>query len=217
MSHWNDNMRQPKKRPEPGRRPAANMPSAVDRRSIFRRTLWALAFLAAVTGIAETPTANGQAQAVNRENVLKAVYLYKFATYIRWPEKTFANANSPFVIAVFGPNPLADGLREIAAAKKIDGRKIELRHFVQPGDLQVCHILFMTKAVDGETQKAIIQQLSKRGVLFVGETKEFLQHGGVIDFMVRQNRIHMYISKRAYEREGLKVSAQLLRVMTVLE
>jgi len=193
------------------------MRNAVGCRSITRRALWALSFLAAMTAVAETPAAQGQGPVVDREYVLKAVYLYRFATYIRWPEKTFANANSPFVIAVFGPNPVDEGLREIAAAKKIDGRKIVLRHFIQPDDVQDCHILFMTKAVDDETQKAIIQQLSKRGILFVGETKEFLQHGGVIDFMVRQNRIHMYISKRAYEREGLKVSAQLLRVMTVLE
>ena len=74
----------------------------------------------------------------------------------------------------------------------------------------------MTRAVNGDTQKAIIQRHSKRSILFVGETKEFLQQGGVIDFMIRQNQIRMFISKRAYEREKLKVSAQLLRVMTVL-
>ena len=217
MSHWNDNLRQPKKRPKPGRRPAANMRNTVGRRGILHRALWTLTFLAAMTVIAETPAAYAQAQPVNREYVLKAVYLYKFATYIRWPKETFANANSPFVIAVYGPNPVRKGLSEIAAEKKIDGRKIVLRHFEKPDDVRDCHILFMTRAVEGESQKAIIQQLSKRGVLFVGETKEFLQHGGVIDFMVRENRIHMYISQRAYEREGLKVSAQLLRVMIVLE
>ncbi|MBC8873067.1 MAG: YfiR family protein [Planctomycetes bacterium] len=170
-----------------------------------------------MTVFAETPAAHGQGQVVDREYVLKAVYLYRFATYIRWPDKAFADANSPFVIAVFGPDPVGDGLREIAAQKKIGERKIVVRHFEQPGDVRDCHILFMTRAVDSETQKAIIQRLSKQGVLFVGETKEFLQHGGVIDFLIRQNQIRMFISKRAYEREGLKVSAQLLRVMTVLE
>jgi len=169
-----------------------------------------------MTVLAVTRAAHGQQQVVNREYVLKAVYLYRFATYIRWPEETFANANSPFVIAVFGPDPFGDNLRTIAAAKEIDGRKIVIRHFKTPEAIKDCHILFMTRAVNGDTQKAIIQRHSKRSILFVGETKEFLQQGGVIDFMIRQNQIRMFISKRAYEREKLKVSAQLLRVMTVL-
>lgn len=215
MSHWYDNMRQPKKRPRPVRRPAANIHSAADRHSILPRALWALAFLAAMTDLAETPVVYGQQQ-VNREYVLKAVYLYRFATYIRWPKGAFANANSPFVIAVFGPDPVGGNLRKIAAAKRIDGRKIVIRHFAKPEDVRDCHILFMTRRVDGETQKAIIQQHSGRGILFVGETKEFLQHGGVIDFTIQENQIRMFISQRAYEREKLKVSAQILRVMTVL-
>lgn len=216
MSHSYDNVRQPKKRPRPARRSAANMHSAADPRGILPRALWALTFLAAMTGLSETPVVYGQEQVVNREYVLKAVYLYRFATYIRWPKGAFASANSPFVIAVFGPDPVGDNLRKIAAAKKIDGRKILIRHFAKPEDVRDCHILFMTRRVDGETQKAIIQQHSERGILFVGETKEFLQHGGVIDFMIRENQIRMFISQRAYKREKLKVSAQILRVMTVL-
>ena len=214
MSHWNDNLRQPQKRPRPGRRPAANMRNAVNRCNIVRCALWALTFLAAAAVVAQTPAAHGQV--VDREYVLKAVYLYRFATYIRWPDKAFADAKSPFVIAVLGPNPVSDGLREIAAKKKIGERKIVVRHFEKPGDVRDCHILFMTRAVDGEIQKAVLQRLSGRGVLFVGETKEFLQQGGVIDFVVQENQIRLFISKGAYQREGLKVSAQLLRVMTVL-
>ncbi len=190
--------------------------SPLNRCDLWRCVLWLLMLLCGVSSFDCIPIARGQDKLIDREYTLKAVHIYKFGTYIEWPNRAFADASSPFVIAVLGPDPIGDDLRKIAAVKKIDGRKIVVRQFQRPVDVQNCHILFMTRLVDGETQKAVIQQLSGRGVLFVGETKDFLQHGGIIDFMVQENRIRMYISQRAYKREGLKVSAQLLRVMTVL-
>lgn len=173
--------------------------------------------LLATAGFGQTPTAPGQAEVVDREYMMKAAYLYKFATYVRWPDRAFADPNSPFVIAVFGPDPVGDSLRKIAAVKKIEGREIVVRHFKQLGHAGDFHILFMSRAVDSKSQKAAIQQLTGRNVLSVGETKDFLRDGGVIDFLVQENRLRVYISQSAYEREGLWVSAQFLRVVTVLQ
>lgn len=75
----------------------------------------------------------------------------------------------------------------------------------------------MSRALKGETQQAAIKLLAGRNILFVGETPDFLKHGGVVDFVVQENRIHIYISKSAYQREGLQISAQLLRIATVVK
>lgn len=216
VNHCSDNLRLRDKRQELDRRLAVNARSMGNRCSVWRCVLWMLMLLCTAFSLNGTPSVCGQDKVVDLEYRLKAAHIYKFATYIRWPDKAFASESSPFVIAVLGPNPVGDDLRKIAATKRIDGRRIVVRHFEQPGDVRDCHILFMTKAVEGEVQKAVMQRLSGHGVLFVGETKEFLRHGGVIDFLVQGNLIRLYISKRAYEREGLNVSAQLLRIMTVL-
>ena len=155
-------------------------------------------------------------QVIDRQYKLKAVYLYKFATYVQWPEGAFRDEASPFVIGILGPAPVGADLREIAKVKKIGGRKIDVRNYEQAGDIRDCHILFISGAVNIETQQAAIKLLSGRNILLVGETPEFLKHGGVIDLLIQENRIRIYISKSAYEREDLKISAQLLRIATVI-
>ncbi len=94
-------------------------------RALFHRSLLLTLSSWVVCSLAIAPTFG---QGVNREYKLKAVYLYKFATYIEWPESTFDNANSPFVIGVLGPNPVGKDLQQIAKVKKVGDRKIEIRH-----------------------------------------------------------------------------------------
>jgi len=179
-----------------------------------RCAVWLVVFCYAAAGMGIAAPARGQD--IDREYTLKAAYLYKFATYVEWPEGAFRDAASPFVIGILGPNPVGADLQKIAKVKKINGRKIEVRNYEQAKEVRDCHILFMTRALKSETQQAAIKLLSGRNVLFVGETPDFLKQGGVFDFVIQENRIRIYISKSAYEREGLKPSAQLLRIATVV-
>jgi YfiR/HmsC-like len=158
--------------------------------------------------------AEGQ-QFGDREYTLKAVYLYKFATYIRWPEHAFASGSSPFVFGIVGPDPVGPGLRKLAAAKTIGDRRIEVHSFEHVHAIRDCHVLFITRAVPIETQQAAIKQLSGQSILLVGEIPEFLDEGGGVRFAVRENRIEIIFSREAYQRERLEVSSQLLRIANV--
>ena len=74
----------------------------------------------------------------------------------------------------------------------------------------------MSRELPIEEQRAALKLLAGRNILFVGETPSFLTDGGVISFVVVQNKIEIHISKSAYEREKLKVSSKLLRICTKL-
>ncbi len=162
-------------------------------------------------------TLAGDGRSIDHEYKLKAAYLYKFATYVDWPSKAFSDDASPFVIGILGPDPVGGDLRKLAKVKKIDGRLIDVRNYKRVEDVRDCHIFYMTRALDSETQKAAVKRLSGRNTLLVGETPDFLTHGGVIHFVIQENRVRIRISKSTYEREGLKISAQLLRVATVVK
>ena len=178
---------------------------------------WLVVFACTTIGFVTASPARGQGQGIDREYTLKAAYLYKFATYIQWPQRAFRDAASPFVIGILGPDPVGADLRKIAKVKQIDGRKIEVRNFKQAKEVRDCHILFMSRDVESAAQQAAIKLLSGRNILFVGETPDFLKHGGVIDFVIQGNRIRVYISKSAYQRESLEISARLLRIATIVE
>ena len=180
-----------------------------------RWVAWLIVFscVAVVSGAASS--ASGQA--IDNEYKLKAAYLYKFATYIEWPEGVFSDATAPFVIGILGPDPVGADLRRLATVKKIDGRKIEVRNYEQAKEVRDCHILFESRALKSETRQAAAKLLSGRNILFVGEIPDFLKQEGVINFVIQENRIRIQISKSAYERENLKISAQLLRIATVVK
>ncbi len=177
--------------------------------------VWLIVFACALACSGTASPARGQG--IDREYALKAAYIYKFATYVKWPKEAFADANSPFVIGILGPDLVGANLRRIAKVKQVDGRKIDVRNYKQPKEIRDCHILFISRAVDGTTQQATLKLMLKRNVLSVGETPDFLEHGGVIDFVIQQNRIRIYISESAYKRENLEVSAQLLRICEVVK
>jgi len=103
--------------------------------------MWLLVFFlcaAASTG----STARGQN--INREFTLKSVYLYKFATYVTFPDKAFKNGDSPFVIGILGPDPLGNNLKAIAIIKKIGTRTIVIRNYKLATEIKDCHILYIS-------------------------------------------------------------------------
>lgn len=186
------------------------------RRLVSFSALHLIICVSCTTGVlAVTPPAHGQV--IDREYKLKAAYLYKFATYVAWPERAFQDADSPFVIGILGPDPVGDDLRKIAEVKTIGGRRIEVRNYANPEEVGKCHILFMARELADEAQSAAVRLLSGRHILLVGEETGFLEHGGVVDFVIEGNRIRIHVSQPAYEREELEISAQLLRIATVVK
>ncbi len=180
-----------------------------------RHGIWPVALcLAVLFGVAlgrggETARS---AQESSDEYKLKTVYLYKFGTLTKWPKKAFSNPDSPFVIGILGPAPVGAALRKIAKVKTIQRRRIEIRNYKKVEEIRGCHILYMTRAVEGKTQAAVLKRLAKRNILFVGETPDFLKQGGVISFAIRQNRVRLIISETAEKREGLVVSSNIKRL-----
>ena len=154
---------------------------------------------------------------INREHQIKAAYLYNFARYIQWPENTFKNKKEPFSIGIVGEDPIKRNLELLAKTRTIDGRPILIKHFPKPIEVKPCQILFLSPSLKPEIQKKILKKMAGKNVLFVGQVSDFLNMGGVIDFVVKENRVRLLVDLDAAQREKLKFSAKLLRVATVVK
>src|SRR5438034_9980654 len=108
---------------------------------IVRRLLRAGAFSVVVAaGLASPRPVQADAQA--DEYRVKAAFLYKFGSYIEWPDRRFARPDSPLAIGVMGANALADELAQIVAGRSVNGRAVQVRK-LRPGDpIAGLHILF---------------------------------------------------------------------------
>jgi len=165
--------------------------------------LAAFVFLAGLGGI------QGQAQ-ISREYQIKAVFLYNFAQFTEWPPEAFSGPQDPLVIGILGTDPFGPSLEEAVRAEKVNHRSLEIRRFSRADEIKTCHILFISGS-EPERLGEILASLRGRSILTVSDTDDFARRGGMVQFVTRNNKIHLRINMDALKAAGLTASSKLLR------
>lgn len=151
-----------------------------------------------------------QAQSATEYQV-KAAFLFNFAKFVEWPAEVFPNSDSPLQICVLGPDPFGRDFEQMVVDKTVNGHRIELIHPEGIPQARACQIVFIAYS-DRQTLKQILEGLKGASVLTVGDAPGFAQMGGVINFVLDDNRVRFEISLRAADQSHLKLSARLLTV-----
>src|SRR5271170_4095492 len=86
-----------------------------------------IALLAVLISFVNAPFASSQ-DGQPSEYQLKAAFLFNFAKFVDWPEKTYASPQSPFMLCVIGQDPFGGALDEYLA-KTMGGRSVQMAHF----------------------------------------------------------------------------------------
>jgi TonB family protein len=127
--------------------------------------------------------------------------LYNFAKTARWSAESLPNRAGLIMGVLGGDEDFVKVLRDILANKGINGHPIEIRYLRSPEEVKFCHLVFFRVAE--RTNRTIITQLGKSNVLLVGENKDFLNDGGMINLMLNDGKITYKINTAALERAGL--------------
>lgn len=149
-------------------------------------------------------------QSVVSPEQVKAGFLSVFGNYVDWPPSAFPSADTPFTIGVLGKDTLGSLLDKTVEKKSVNGRKILIRRFRRPEDVQTCHILFICASERAKVAQ-ILERLGRTNTLTVGETGEFLQRGGMIHIAL-EKKDRLEINPDAAERAGLKISSDILKL-----
>lgn len=149
------------------------------------------------------------------EYQVKAAFLFNFAKFVEWPADAFPNADAPLQICVLGQDPFGRDFEQVIEDKAVDGHRLEVAHPEGVPQARACQILFIAFS---EKQKVrdILQGLAGVSVLTVGDTPGFAKMGGIINFVLDENRVRFEINPKAAERAHLKLSARLLTVAKVI-
>jgi hypothetical protein len=143
---------------------------------------------------------------------IKAAFLYKFTTFVEWPLEAFTAPGSPITIGVVGANSIAHELASASAGRMVSGRPIEVRELAsRASSATCCHVLFLGKgqaAMSGE----LLAEARGHPVLTVTDTDAEHPAGSIINFRVIEDHVRFDISRTAAERNGLRLSSQLLSV-----
>jgi hypothetical protein len=148
------------------------------------------------------------AQEYSEEDV-KAVFLYRFAGYIDWPES--AANNEDFVIAVLGADGVADKLELLLPNHPIKGRPAKLARIDSIEDLGNAQVVFIGNEY-GPELRSITSSLDHRPILVVTDTQNGLAMGGMVNFLLVDRRVQFEVSLAAAESAGLKIMSELLSV-----
>jgi len=145
------------------------------------------------------------------EYQVKAVFLFNFGKFVEWPPGSFASASAPLRICVLGQDPFGEQLRDIVSEKMVNGRKLVVEQMANSIASRTCHILFIASSKKNQTGQ-ILEMLRGSTALTVGDSDGFVQRGGMINFVLVNNRVQFEVNRWAIEAAGLKISSKLLSV-----
>ncbi len=155
-----------------------------------------------------------QSEQLNEYEV-KAAFLFNFTKFVEWPESSFGDPQAPIVLGIIGDDPFGDNLARIIAEQKVQGRGLIIRKENLGDDLHRCHVLFVS-ASERLHSAQILSSIQSASVLTVSDMDGFAEAGGVIQFVMQENRVRFVVNLDAATQDKLRLSAKLLALARVI-
>jgi hypothetical protein len=153
-----------------------------------------------------SPPSRGQEQTPIRYRT-EANFLAHFPNFVEWPQSAFADGQAPVLLCLFGEADFGSSLSELTKDVKAEGRRVEVQTVKTTGQSRSCHILFIGRE-DARRYAAILSPIQDSPVLTVGETANFLDAGGIVNFVFGET-LQIDINAGAADRAHLKIRANL--------
>jgi hypothetical protein len=190
-----------------------------------RRRQISLLVLVMALGCLTALRARAETVDVAKAAKVKAAYLLNFVRYTEWPDHAFSSPGHPIVLTVVGDCDLIDVLAEaIGRGGPVGGRPVALRRATLPrGELNSfyegllqSHLVYLC-SVDRVQLVGILRRLRGADILTVSDLPHFAEHGGMLGFLLDQDRIVFEANPKALETTGVNVSAKVLKLARIVE
>jgi uncharacterized protein DUF4154 len=152
--------------------------------------------------------------AIQREARLKAGFIYHFAVFAEWP---VVNVERDLRICVVGRDPFEGQLDALLDGKRVSARtvKVLILGRSQESDVTQCDVAFVSGSERDELRD-VLTTLRRRPVLTISDIPQFARLGGMIGLTSEGQTIHFEINRGVAEDAGLRLSAKLLQLATVV-
>ena len=141
---------------------------------------------------------------------IKAAFLYNFARFVEWSQQDGRNEGN-LVIGILGKDPFGPILDQTVRGKKAAGRPLEIKRLSSVDNAASCHLVFVSSS-ERQRVETLLTAVNGAGVLIVGETPDFLDKGGMINFVIEEERVRIDLNLSTTQAAGLNVNSQLIRV-----
>ncbi|HEV7576322.1 MAG TPA: YfiR family protein [Caldimonas sp.] len=165
-----------------------------------------------VAAAAVGPGAYPQSSAAPTADQVKAVYLHKFAGYVDWPPKVFADSTAPFVVGVVGADNVYSELARLVAGRTVQGRAVEVRRLARGEAAGAVHVVYIGRELGVEAAAGIVAGYKGRPVLTVTDLPRGIDAGAALNFIESDRRVRFEAAPAVAEQGGLRLSSRLLAV-----
>lgn len=135
--------------------------------------------------------------------------LSRIPSFIEWPESAFPSQNASFRICVYGNFPFGTALAELARTETAHGRGIEIRWARKDSELHDCQMVFISRS-EQKNYARILGLLHGSAILSVGETQDFADSGGMVEFAYDRGSLTFAVNLTAADEAHLRISSRFL-------
>lgn len=157
---------------------------------------------------------------------VKAAYLLNFARYTQWPDSAFESPGDPIVFTQVGECGVGEQLMELVQrSEPIDGHPLLLQSVTYPEktgpdheflrSLDRSHLIFVCSLPPDRVQ-FILDHLGGSNVLTVGDIPGFCGNGGMLGFVLHEDRIVFEANPKAIQESPVAVSAKVLKLAQIV-
>lgn len=146
------------------------------------------------------------------EPLIKAGFIYKFISFVSWPEAQ--SDDDTITIGILGENPFGDAFKSIEG-KPVGDRVVKVKFFKKASDykqLKICQVLYISSSEEKKL-KNILKGMGHSSTLTVGDSKDFIDAGGMIGFVRKENeQIGIEVNDVAAGKADLTIRSMLKRI-----
>lgn len=141
------------------------------------------------------------------EELVKATFTYRFASFVTWPQASFPEESAPVRLCVLGAEPFAQVLDKATQAQRVGGRPLAVRRLTGAEEAVQCNIVYVT----GERAEATLRATRGRPVLTVTDSV----HGrgelrGIVHFVIVDSHVRFHIDDAKAAESRLLIDPRLL-------
>jgi hypothetical protein len=151
----------------------------------------------------------GKAQQGEPAAAEKAAYLYKFIPFVAWPSPAAEFPGDMFPICIVGNSTaFAELVNSAVSGQTVNGHKVVVRVLANVPPDPACAVLY----VGSNPQQGIasLDAVQGRPILTVTDDAPSGAARGIINFVVRGNRVRFEIDEATATADGLTISSKLL-------
>ena len=137
----------------------------------------------------------------------KSVFTLSFIRYIGWPEEA---KQGDFVIGVLKDREVANWLKSLSKGKKFGYQNVVIKEFKSPSEISDCQVLYVSDMVNmSKYASTIIDKVGGKNTLIITEKNGATKYGGMINFVIKDDKLKFEIKKDNASKFGLPISSKL--------